>query len=51
MLLTSAAIGAAAMAYLTVLIFRVEIFSLYTVFAIMVGAGAGILIAYKVKFR
>lgn len=51
MLLRASAIGAAAMAYVALLIFHYDIFSMYTLFFAILGAGAGILIAYRVRFR
>jgi uncharacterized membrane protein len=49
-LLRASAIGAAAVAYLAILIFHFDIFSLYTIFFIILGAAAGIAVAYKVRF-
>lgn len=50
-ILYASAIGAAIVAYVAMLIFRFDILSIYTLFFALVGAGAGILIAYKVRFR
>jgi len=49
-LLRASCIGAAAMAYIGLLIFRFEILSIYTIFFGVVGAGIGILLAYKMRF-
>jgi len=49
-LLRASAIGGAATAYLAILIFRLDIFSIYTFFAVVVGAAIGVLVAYKVRF-
>lgn len=38
------------MAYLAILIFRFDILSIYTLFAVVVGAGVGVLVAYKIRF-
>ncbi len=51
MLLRASAIGAAAVAYLALLIFRFDILSIYTVFYAVIGAGIGVLVAYKVRFK
>jgi hypothetical protein len=50
-ILRAGALGAVGMAYAAMLIFRFDIFSVYTLFFVLVGAGAGILIAYKIRFR
>lgn len=47
----ASSIGAVIMAYVAMLIFRFDLFSIYTLFFLVVGAGLGILIAYKAKFR
>lgn len=50
MLLQAGGIGAAAMAYIALLIFHYDIFSIYTLFFGILGGAAGVIIAYKVKF-
>ena len=50
-LLRSSVIGAAAMAYIALLIFHFEVLSLSTVFFAIIGAALGVVVAYKVKFR
>lgn len=49
-LLRASGIGAAALAYIAILIFHFDILSLYTVLFAIIGAGVGILVAYKVRF-
>jgi hypothetical protein len=49
-LLRASGIGAAAMAYVALLIFHFDIFSIYTLFFGVVGAAVGVLVAYKVRF-
>jgi hypothetical protein len=50
-LLRASAIGAAAMAYIALLIFHFDILSIYTVFYAVLGAGLGVLAAYKIRFN
>ncbi len=50
-LLRAGAIGAAAMAYIALLIFRFDILSIYTIFYAVVGALIGVAVAYKVRFN
>lgn len=50
MLLQAGGIGAAAVAYIALLIFHYDIFSIYTLFFGLLGAATGVIIAYKVKF-
>lgn len=50
-LLRASAIGAAALAYIGILIFKFDILSINTVFFALLGAGIGILVAYKVRFN
>lgn len=49
-LLRAGGIGAAAMVYIAILIFRFDIFSPLTLFFMVLGAAVGILVAYKVRF-
>jgi hypothetical protein len=49
-LLRASAIGAAAMAYIALLIFRFDILSINTILFGIVGALVGVAVAYKVKF-
>ncbi len=49
-LLRAGVIGAAAMAYVALLVFHFDIFSIYTVFFALLGAATGVLVAYKVRF-
>jgi hypothetical protein len=49
-LLRASGIGAAAMAYVALLIFHFDILSIYTVLFGVLGAGVGIAVAYKVRF-
>ena len=49
-LLRASGIGAAAMAYVAILIFHFDVLSIYTVFYAVLGAGVGIAVAYKVRF-
>jgi hypothetical protein len=49
-LLRASAIGAAAMAYIALLIFRFDILSINTILFGIVGALIGVAVAYKVKF-
>jgi len=51
LLLRASAIGAAAMTYIGILIFHFDILSIYTVFFAVFGAGVGVLVAYRIKFR
>jgi len=50
MLLQAGGIGAAALAYIALLIFHYDILSIYTLFFGLIGGAIGILVAYKVKF-
>jgi len=50
-LLRASVIGAAAMAYVALLIFHYDILSIYTVFFAVIGAGIGVLVAYRVRFN
>lgn len=50
-LLRAGAIGAAAMVYVALLIFRFDILSLYTIFFAIVGAAVGMIVAYWIRFR
>lgn len=50
-LLRAGAIGAAAMAYIALLIFKFDILSIYTIFYGIIGALIGVLIAYRVRFN
>lgn len=50
-LLRASAIGAAAMAYIALLIFRFDVFSLSTIFFAFLGAAAGIFVMYLIRFR
>jgi hypothetical protein len=49
-LLRASGIGAVAMAYIAMLIFRFDILSIYTIFFGIVGGLIGVAIAYKVRF-
>jgi hypothetical protein len=51
MLLQVSISGAAALAYIGMLIFRYPILSIYTLFFGFIGAALGVIVAYKVKFR
>lgn len=50
-LMRASAIGAAAMAYIALLVFRFDILSIYTVFYGVIGALLGVLVAYKMRFN
>jgi len=50
-LLYAGGFGAAAVVYTAILIFRFDILSPFTVLFIVLGAGAGVAIAYRIKFR
>lgn len=50
MLLRASVIGAAAMAYIALLIFHFDIFSINTIFFCLLGAAAGVLVAYRIRF-
>jgi hypothetical protein len=50
-LLRAGAIGAAAMAYVALLIFRYDILSIYTVFFGVIGGAVGIAVAYRIRFN
>jgi hypothetical protein len=50
-LLRASAIGAAATAYIALLIFKFDILSIYTVFYGVIGAAIGVLVAYRVRFN
>ena len=50
LLLQAGGIGAAAMAYIALLIFHYDILSIYTLFFGLLGAAIGVIIAYKVMF-
>jgi hypothetical protein len=49
-LLTAAGIGAAAMAYVALLIFRFDILSIYTIFFGILGGLIGVAVAYRIRF-
>jgi hypothetical protein len=51
MLLRAGSIGAAAMAYIALLIFRFDILSIYTIFFAVVGGLVGVAVAYKIRFN
>lgn len=50
-LLTAGGIGAAALAYIALLIFHYDVLSVYTVMFAILGAGLGIAAAYWFRFR
>lgn len=50
MLLQAGGIGAAAGAYIGLLIFHYDILSIYTLFFGLIGGAVGVIAAYKVKF-
>ena len=50
-LLRASVIGAAAMAYIALLIFKFDILSIYTIFYAVLGAALGVLAAYKIRFN
>jgi hypothetical protein len=50
-LLYASAVGAAAVAYIAILILHFDVLSIYTVFYAILGALVGVAVAYRIRFR